>query len=71
MDKVDLIELNDYVYEWFTIIVQGLPQLLIVYGKVESIRAGCHIQVAFALNDLETCEYLSKSTCKMIILKEN
>jgi len=53
------------------IIVQGLPQLFKAYGKDESIRVGCHIQVAFAPNDLETCEYLSKSTGQMTILKEN
>jgi type IV secretion system protein VirD4 len=53
------------------IMVQGLPQLFKAYGKDESIRVGCHIQVAFAPNDLETCEYLSKSTGQMTILKEN
>jgi type IV secretion system protein VirD4 len=51
--------------------VQGLPQLFKAYSKDESIRVGCHIQVAFAPNDLETCEYLSKSTGQMTILKEN
>ncbi|MDR1508904.1 MAG: type IV secretory system conjugative DNA transfer family protein [Synergistaceae bacterium] len=53
------------------IMVQGLPQLYKAYGKDESIRVGCHIQVAFAPNDLETCEYLSKSTGQMTVLKEN
>ncbi|GHV47407.1 conjugal transfer protein TraG [Synergistales bacterium] len=53
------------------IMAQGLPQLYKSYGKDESIRVGCHIQVAFAPNDLETCEYLSKSTGQMTILKEN
>jgi type IV secretion system protein VirD4 len=53
------------------IMVQGLPQLFKSYGKDESIRVGCHIQVAFAPNDLETCEYLSKSTGQATILKEN
>jgi type IV secretion system protein VirD4 len=53
------------------IIAQGLPQLFKSYGKDESIRVGCHIQVAFAPNDMETCEYLSKSTGQMTILKEN
>jgi type IV secretion system protein VirD4 len=50
---------------------QGLPQLYKSYTKDESIRVGCHIQVAFAPNDLETCEYLSKSTGQITILKEN
>ncbi|MDR1377170.1 MAG: type IV secretory system conjugative DNA transfer family protein [Synergistaceae bacterium] len=53
------------------IMVQGLPQLFKAYSKDESIRVGCHIQVAFAPNDLETCEYLSKSTGQATILKEN
>ena len=53
------------------IIVQGLPQLYKSYGKDESIRVGCHIQVAFAPNDFETSEYLSKSTGQTTILKHN
>jgi type IV secretion system protein VirD4 len=53
------------------IIVQGLPQLFKAYGKDESIRVGCHIQVAFAPNDWETCEYLSKSTGQTTVIKEN
>ena len=53
------------------IMVQGLPQLYKAYGKDESIRVGCHIQVAFAPNDMETCEYLSKSTGQATVLKEN
>lgn len=53
------------------IIVQGLPQLYKSYGKDESIRVGCHIQVAFAPNDFETSEYLSKSTGQTTVLKEN
>jgi type IV secretion system protein VirD4 len=53
------------------IIAQGLPQLFKAYGKDESIRVGCHIQVAFAPNDMETAEYLSKSTGQMTVLKEN
>ena len=53
------------------IIAQGLPQLFKAYGKDESIRVGCHIQVAFAPNDMETAEYLSKATGQMTIIKEN
>ncbi|MCL2009133.1 MAG: type IV secretory system conjugative DNA transfer family protein, partial [Synergistaceae bacterium] len=53
------------------IMVQGLPQLFKAYGKEESIRVGCHIQVAFAPNDMETAEYLSKATGQTTILKEN
>jgi type IV secretion system protein VirD4 len=53
------------------IMVQGLPQLFKAYSKDESIRVGCHIQVAFAPNDMETAEYLSKATGQMTILKDN
>jgi type IV secretion system protein VirD4 len=53
------------------IMVQGLPQLFKAYGKDESIRVGCHIQVAFAPNDMETAEYLSKATGQMTVIKEN
>ena len=42
------------------IIVQDLSQLYKAYTKEESIRAGCHIQVAFAPNTQETAEYLSR-----------
>jgi type IV secretion system protein VirD4 len=53
------------------IIAQGLPQLFKAYSKDEAIRVGCHIQIAFAPNDMETAEYLSKATGQMTILKEN
>ncbi|MDR0615927.1 MAG: type IV secretory system conjugative DNA transfer family protein, partial [Synergistaceae bacterium] len=53
------------------IIAQGLPQLFKSYGKDESIRVGCHIQVAFAPNDMETAEYLSKATGQTTVIKEN
>lgn len=53
------------------IFVQGLSQLFKAYSKEESIRVGCHIQVAFAPNDMETTEYLSKSTGQMTVIKEN
>ena len=53
------------------VFVQGLSQLFKAYSKEESIRVGCHIQVAFAPNDMETAEYLSKSTGQMTVIKEN
>jgi type IV secretion system protein VirD4 len=53
------------------IIAQGLPQLFKAYSKDEAIRVGCHIQIAFAPNDMETAEYLSKATGQMTIIKEN
>jgi type IV secretion system protein VirD4 len=74
LGKLDLFEkalfIGGYGIKSF-IIAQGLPQLFKSYGKDEAIRVGCHIQVAFAPNDMETCEYLSKSTGQMTILKEN
>jgi type IV secretion system protein VirD4 len=53
------------------IIAQGLPQLFKAYSKEEAIRTGCHIQIAFAPNDMETADYLSKSTGQMTIIKTN
>jgi type IV secretion system protein VirD4 len=53
------------------IIAQGLPQLFKAYGKDEAIRVGCHIQIAFAPNDMETADYLSKATGQMTIIKTN
>jgi len=53
------------------IIVQDLTQIFKNYGKEESIRAGCHIQVAFAPNNPETAKYLSDSTGQTTIIKEN
>ena len=75
LGKMDLFEralgfIGGYGLKSF-IMVQGLPQLYKSYGKEESIRVACHIQVAFAPNDFETCDYLSKSTGQMTILKTN
>lgn len=53
------------------IIAQGLPQLFKAYSKDEAIRVGCHIQIAFAPNDMETAEYLSRATGQMTIVKQN
>jgi type IV secretion system protein VirD4 len=53
------------------IIVQDLTQIFKAYGKDENIRAGCHIQVAFAPNNPETAKYLSDSTGQTTIIKEN
>ena len=53
------------------IFVQGLSQLFKAYSKEESIRVGCHIQVAFAPNDMDTADYLSKSTGQMTVVKED
>ena len=53
------------------IVCQGLTQLTKIYGKDEAIRVGCHIQIAFAPNEVETSEYLSKLTGQMTILKDD
>jgi type IV secretion system protein VirD4 len=75
LGKMDLFEralgfIGGYGLKAF-IMVQGLPQLYKSYGKDESIRVGCHIQVAFAPNDMETAEYLSRATGQTTVLKEN
>lgn len=53
------------------IIVQDLTQIFKNYGKEENVRAGCHLQVAFAPNNQETAKYLSELTGQMTIIKEN
>jgi type IV secretion system protein VirD4 len=53
------------------IIVQDLAQIFKNYGKEENVRAGCHLQVAFAPNNQETAKYLSDLTGQMTIIKEN
>jgi type IV secretion system protein VirD4 len=75
LGKLDLFEkalgfIGGYGLKAF-IVAQGLPQLFKSYGKDESIRVGCHIQVAFAPNDMETAEYLSKATGQTTVIKEN
>ncbi|GHV53275.1 conjugal transfer protein TraG [Synergistales bacterium] len=75
LGKLDLFEkalgfIGGYGLKAF-IIAQGLPQLFKAYSKDEAIRIGCHIQIAFAPNDMETAEYLSKSTGQMTVIKEN
>lgn len=44
------------------LITQDLKQLYEAYGKDSPIIGNCHIQVAYAPNNLETAEYLSKQT---------
>jgi type IV secretion system protein VirD4 len=53
------------------LVCQGLAQLTKIYGKDEAIRVACHIQIAFAPNEVETSEYLSKLTGQMTILKDD
>lgn len=44
------------------LVVQDLGQLFSAYGRDESIVANCHIRVAFAPNNVQTAELLSKMT---------
>jgi type IV secretion system protein VirD4 len=53
------------------IVCQGLAQLYKAYGKEEALRVACHIQIAFAPNEQETCEYLSRLTGSSTTIKEN
>lgn len=43
-------------------IVQDLKQLKQAYGADNAIMSNCHIRIAYAPNDIETAEYLSKLT---------
>lgn len=44
------------------LVVQDLTQLFSAYGRDESIVANCHIRVAFAPNNVQTAELLSRMT---------
>jgi type IV secretion system protein VirD4 len=44
------------------LVVQDLGQLFSAYGRDEAIVANCHIRVAFAPNNVQTAELLSKMT---------
>ena len=44
------------------LVVQDLAQLFSAYGRNESIVANCHVRVAFAPNNVQTAELLSKMT---------
>jgi len=44
------------------LVVQDLAQLFSAYGRDESIVANCHVRVAFAPNNVQTAELLSKMT---------
>jgi type IV secretion system protein VirD4 len=49
------------------IIIQDQPQLIKAYGVHESITSNCHTQVAFAPNNPETAEMLSKMAGNMTV----
>ena len=52
------------------IIVQDTKQLNGVYGKDNAIMANCHVRIAYAPNDPETAELLSKMTGKTTVVEK-
>lgn len=52
------------------IIIQDRQQLLKAYSAQESILSNCHIQIAYAPNNIETAEWLSKMAGTTTVIKE-
>ena len=52
------------------IIIQDRQQLLKAYTAQESILSNCHIQIAYAPNNIETAEWLSKMAGTTTVVKE-
>lgn len=52
------------------IIIQDRQQLLKAYTTQESILSNCHIQIAYAPNNIETAEWLSKMAGTTTVIKE-
>ena len=52
------------------IIVQDTKQLNGVYGKDNAIMANCHVRIAYAPNDPETAELLSKMTGQTTVVEK-
>jgi type IV secretion system protein VirD4 len=52
-------------------IVQDTKQLAGTYGSDNAIIANCHIRIAYAPNQPETAEYLSKMTGTTTVVKQN
>jgi type IV secretion system protein VirD4 len=52
------------------LVVQDLAQLFSAYGRDESIVANCHIRVAFAPNNVQTAELLSKMTGRTTVVEK-
>lgn len=51
-------------------IVQDLKQLHAAYTKDESIMSNCHVRVAYAPNNIETAEVLSKMTGQQTVITQ-
>lgn len=52
------------------LIVQDTKQLNGVYGKDNALMANCHVRIAYAPNDAETAELLSKMTGKTTVVEK-
>lgn len=52
------------------IIVQDLKQLSNVYGKDNALMSNCHVRIAYAPNDVETADLLSKMTGKTTVVEK-
>ena len=53
------------------LIMQDLAQLWAVYGREQTILSHLHVRTAFAPNNMETAEWLSKATGVSTVVKEH
>jgi type IV secretion system protein VirD4 len=53
------------------LIMQDLAQLWAVYGREQTILSHLHVRTAFAPNNMETAEWLSKATGTATVVKEH
>jgi type IV secretion system protein VirD4 len=53
------------------LIMQDRSQLLGAYGRDESIISNCHVRIAYAPNQIETAEWLSRMAGTTTIVKED
>jgi len=51
------------------LIVQDIAQITKYYGREQSILGNCHVKIAFAPNNLDTAEFLSKLTGTTTVTK--
>ena len=51
------------------LIVQDLQQLTAVYGRDQSLLGNCHVRIAFAPNQVETAELLSKMSGQQTVVR--
>lgn len=53
------------------LLIQDTTQLAEAYGPNESIKSNCHVKTAFAPNNVETAELLSKMTGTSTVIKRD